>query len=151
MASHFCPVRVGDWIMPVDLLALHKLGEFDVVLGMDWLTKYYATIDCKDQTVTFREPGQAEVVYEDARVRLLFSSIQALLSAPNLDDPLSDNIAKYWKANEAEAIETGGNNSNDSSPNNYFSNASHELGGNEIICGLNRLYIITCLLPVEAV
>ncbi|OAY74057.1 Ubiquitin-conjugating enzyme E2 36, partial [Ananas comosus] len=30
----------------------------------------------------------------------------ALLSAPNLDDPLSDNIAKYWKANEAEAIET---------------------------------------------
>nr|CAD1821801.1 unnamed protein product [Ananas comosus var. bracteatus] len=52
-----CPVRVGDWIMPVDLLALHKLGEFDVVLGMDWLTKYYATIDCKDRTVTFREPG----------------------------------------------------------------------------------------------
>nr|CAD1821842.1 unnamed protein product [Ananas comosus var. bracteatus] len=49
--------------MPVDLLALHKLGVFDVVLGIDWLTKYYATIDCKNRTVTFREPGQAEVVY----------------------------------------------------------------------------------------
>jgi len=58
-----CPVRGGDWIMPVDLLALHKLGEFDVVFDIDWLTKYYATIDCKDRTVTFREPGQAEVVY----------------------------------------------------------------------------------------
>jgi hypothetical protein len=36
-------------------------------------------------------------------------SIQALLSAPNPDDPLSDNIAKHWKANEAEAVETGKN------------------------------------------
>ncbi|OAY79431.1 Ubiquitin-conjugating enzyme E2 36, partial [Ananas comosus] len=34
-------------------------------------------------------------------------SIQALLSAPNLDDPLSDNIAKHWKANEAKAVEIG--------------------------------------------
>lgn len=38
---------------------------------------------------------------------LLLISIQALLSAPNPDDPLSDNIAKHWKANEAEAVETG--------------------------------------------
>jgi len=36
-----------------------------------------------------------------------FSSIQALLSAPNPDDPLSENIAKHWKSNEAEAVETG--------------------------------------------
>lgn len=34
-------------------------------------------------------------------------SIQALLSAPNPDDPLSENIAKHWKANEVEAVETG--------------------------------------------
>ncbi|KAG0519200.1 hypothetical protein BDA96_09G243900 [Sorghum bicolor] len=32
--------------------------------------------------------------------------IQALLSAPNPDDPLSDNIARHWKSNEAEAVET---------------------------------------------
>ncbi|OEL31347.1 Ubiquitin-conjugating enzyme E2 36 [Dichanthelium oligosanthes] len=36
----------------------------------------------------------------------LIFSIQALLSAPNPDDPLSDNVAKHWKANEAEAVET---------------------------------------------
>ncbi|CAL9077930.1 unnamed protein product, partial [Musa acuminata var. zebrina] len=35
------------------------------------------------------------------------TSIQALLSAPNPDDPLSENIAKHWKTNEAEAVETG--------------------------------------------
>lgn len=36
-----------------------------------------------------------------------YLSIQALLSAPNPDDPLSENIAKHWKSNEAEAVETG--------------------------------------------
>ncbi len=34
-------------------------------------------------------------------------SIQALLSAPNPDDPLAENIAKHWKENEAEAVTTG--------------------------------------------
>jgi hypothetical protein len=29
------------------------------------------------------------------------------LSAPNPDDPLADNVAKHWKANETEAVETG--------------------------------------------
>lgn len=34
-------------------------------------------------------------------------SIQALLSAPNPDDPLAENVAKHWKTNEVEAVETG--------------------------------------------
>ncbi len=34
-------------------------------------------------------------------------SIQALLSAPNPDDPLAENVAKHWKDNEKEAILTG--------------------------------------------
>ena len=41
---------------------------------------------------------------------MLKKSIQALLSAPNPDDPLSENIAKHWKSNEAEAVETGDDN-----------------------------------------
>lgn len=36
-------------------------------------------------------------------------SIQALLSAPNPDDPLAENIAKHWKENEQEAVATGEN------------------------------------------
>jgi ubiquitin-conjugating enzyme E2 N len=36
-----------------------------------------------------------------------YGSIQALLSAPNRDDPLAENIAKHWKSDEAEAIATG--------------------------------------------
>ena len=33
-------------------------------------------------------------------------SIQALLSAPNPEDPLADEVAKEWKENEARAIQT---------------------------------------------
>lgn len=35
------------------------------------------------------------------------NSIQALLSAPNPDDPLAENVAKHWKDNEKEAVEMG--------------------------------------------
>lgn len=45
--------------------------------------------------------------YEIHNILLVVFSIQALLSAPNPDDPLSENIAKHWKTNEAEAVETG--------------------------------------------
>ncbi|TXG55043.1 hypothetical protein EZV62_020299 [Acer yangbiense] len=40
------------------------------------------------------------------QIRTVLLSIQALLSAPNPDDPLSENIAKHWKTNEADAVET---------------------------------------------
>lgn len=38
---------------------------------------------------------------------LVDCSIQALLSAPNPDDPLAENIAREWKENEAQAMRTG--------------------------------------------
>ncbi|KAJ8484007.1 hypothetical protein OPV22_016492 [Ensete ventricosum] len=41
------------------------------------------------------------------QIRTVLLSIQALLSSPNPDDPLSENIAKHWKSNEADALETG--------------------------------------------
>jgi ubiquitin-conjugating enzyme E2 N len=41
------------------------------------------------------------------QIRTVLLSIQALLSAPNPDDPLAENIAKHWKSDEAEAVATG--------------------------------------------
>lgn len=34
-------------------------------------------------------------------------SIQALLSAPNPDDPLANDVADHWKSDEPMAIKTG--------------------------------------------
>lgn len=41
------------------------------------------------------------------QIRTVLLSIQALLSAPNPDDPLANDVAEQWKVNEAEAIRTG--------------------------------------------
>lgn len=41
------------------------------------------------------------------QIRTVLLSIQALLSAPNPDDPLANDVAEKWKTNEFEAIEIG--------------------------------------------
>ena len=41
------------------------------------------------------------------QIRTVLLSIQALLSAPNPDDPLANDVAEQWKSNEAQDIETG--------------------------------------------
>ena len=38
------------------------------------------------------------------QIRTVLLSIQSLMSAPNLEDPLDESIADHWKANEDEAI-----------------------------------------------
>eukprot|EP01108_Squamamoeba_japonica_P006973 TRINITY_DN5784_c0_g1_i1.p2 TRINITY_DN5784_c0_g1~~TRINITY_DN5784_c0_g1_i1.p2 ORF type:complete len:166 (-),score=27.13 TRINITY_DN5784_c0_g1_i1:56-508(-) len=40
------------------------------------------------------------------QIRTVLLSIQALLSAPNPDDPLANDVAEHWKTNEKEAIAT---------------------------------------------
>ena len=39
----------------VDFIPL-ELHDFDIILGMDWLSKYKALIDCYAKTVTFQMP-----------------------------------------------------------------------------------------------
>jgi len=38
------------------------------------------------------------------QIRTVLLSIQALLSAPNPDDPLENDVAELWKSNEQEAL-----------------------------------------------
>lgn len=41
------------------------------------------------------------------QIRTVLLSIQALLSAPNPDDPLANDVSEQWKSNEKLAIATG--------------------------------------------
>lgn len=41
------------------------------------------------------------------QIRTVLLSIQALLSAPNPDDPLANDVAQHWKDNDEAAIATG--------------------------------------------
>lgn len=41
------------------------------------------------------------------QVRTVLLSIQALMGAPNPDDPLANDVALHWKTDEKGAIDTG--------------------------------------------
>ena len=40
------------------------------------------------------------------QIRTILLSIQALLGAPNPDDPLANDVAERWKSDEPAAIQT---------------------------------------------
>ena len=45
------------------MLVLDTKG-YDVILGMTWLSKYHAVIDCRNKKVIFRIPLQPEFQFE---------------------------------------------------------------------------------------
>jgi hypothetical protein len=49
-------------------LVLLDMYEFDIILGMDWLSTFHDSIDCFGKKVVFRITGQAEFVFEGDRV-----------------------------------------------------------------------------------
>ena len=46
----FSPVFVEGRCLPADLVVL-DLTDFDVILGMDWLSAHGTTLDCRDKVV----------------------------------------------------------------------------------------------------
>ncbi|GFS38040.1 hypothetical protein Acr_00g0055310 [Actinidia rufa] len=50
-----CEIEIGDRRFVLDFIVL-DMTSFDVIIGMDWLTDYRATIDCVRHQVTFCTP-----------------------------------------------------------------------------------------------
>src|SRR5215813_11619975 len=61
-----CRVQVGDFEYSVDLILLDML-EFDVILGMDWLSSCYASVDCRQKCIVFQYPSRLVFVYHGSR------------------------------------------------------------------------------------
>ncbi|RVW16032.1 Transposon Tf2-12 polyprotein [Vitis vinifera] len=72
-----CIVMIGYREMPVDLVLL-DLQDFDVILGMDWLASYHASVDCFEKKVTFSIPGQPKFSFEGKHVDRPLRMISAL-------------------------------------------------------------------------
>ena len=50
-----CIVELCDRKLEADMFVLDT-GEYDMILGMTWLSKYHAVIDCQKKKVIFRIP-----------------------------------------------------------------------------------------------
>ena len=62
---------------PADLVAL-DMRDFDVVLGMDWLSRHRATLDCYKKEVKLHKPGKMEVKFKGLRRELSSCMISAI-------------------------------------------------------------------------
>lgn len=58
-----CLMVVNDQELTAYLIVLEMCG-FDIILGMDWLAKYHASVDCFAKVVTFLFPGKSPFVVE---------------------------------------------------------------------------------------
>ena len=75
----YSPVFVEGRCLSADLVVL-DLTDFDVILGMDWLSTHGATLDCRDKVVRFRCQDGSEVIFKGDRrgtPRRLISALQA--------------------------------------------------------------------------
>ncbi|GJS01682.1 putative reverse transcriptase domain-containing protein [Tanacetum coccineum] len=50
----------------IDLMPI-KLGSFDIIVGMDWLSKYHARIICDDKIVHIPIDGETLIIREEVR------------------------------------------------------------------------------------
>ena len=52
-----CPLTLENRNCPTDLIVL-SMSEFDVILGIDWLTKYGAVFYCVSKSIAFTMLGR---------------------------------------------------------------------------------------------
>ncbi|KAL5842381.1 hypothetical protein ACOSQ3_012984 [Xanthoceras sorbifolium] len=56
-----CPIRIQEYEFSSDLMEL-PFHDFDLILGMDWLSRHRVIIDCSLKRVTLRTSNGAEVL-----------------------------------------------------------------------------------------
>ncbi|XP_074336813.1 uncharacterized protein LOC141673986 [Apium graveolens] len=79
-----CLIVVEDRNYKVNLLSM-EMHDFDIILGMDWLSEHRATIDCQGKRVIFEDTDKPEFVYQGSQpkgdVKLIFAlKVSKLLS-----------------------------------------------------------------------
>lgn len=56
------------------------IHDFDIILGMDWLSKHRATVDCYKKEVRFNKPGEPDVIFCGER-KILSTSLVCVIQA----------------------------------------------------------------------
>ena len=70
-------VIIGGQEFPADLVTL-DMRDFDVVLGMDWLSSHRATLYCYKKEVKLHRPGKLDVKFRGMRRELSSNMISAM-------------------------------------------------------------------------
>ena len=71
-----CPIKIREYEFLGDLIEF-SFKEFDVIFGMDWLSRHQAIVDCRMKIVTLRTPNEDEVTFIGERSNHLSNVISA--------------------------------------------------------------------------
>ena len=71
-----CLSKIREYEFLGDLIEL-SFKEFDVILGMDWLSRHQVMVDCRMKRVTLRTPNEDEVTFISERSNHLSNVISA--------------------------------------------------------------------------
>ena len=72
-----CPIVIQAREFLADLITL-PFREFDLILGMDWLTKHRAIVDCGQKTVVLRCSDQSKVILQGIRSNVMSNVISSM-------------------------------------------------------------------------
>lgn len=71
------PLEIQGVVFPANLMEL-PFGEFNLILGMDWLIEHRVSLDCAIKRVTLLIIGNSEIVFIDERQDYLSNVISTL-------------------------------------------------------------------------
>ncbi|XP_073041822.1 uncharacterized protein [Primulina eburnea] len=57
-----CIIYINEHTFNAELIQVNMV-EFNVILGMDWLSKSHAIVDCRRKIIKLRTPSQKEITY----------------------------------------------------------------------------------------
>ena len=72
-----CPLTVHDREFSVDLIVL-PFYEFDLILGMDWLSKHRAIVDCDKKTILLKCYDMSKVTIHGIRSEVVSNVISTM-------------------------------------------------------------------------
>ena len=87
-----CPISFDDGVRAADLLPI-DMKDFDLILGMDWLSSHRATIDCHLRRVIFGDLNQPDYVYHASPIPPSIKIISALKARTLLSHGCSGFLA----------------------------------------------------------
>ena len=96
-------VLIGGQEFPVDLIAL-DMRDFDVVLGMDWLSRHRDTVNCYKKEVKLHRSGKLEVKFRGIRRELSSSMICKTRENSNFlkNGKIVISVKKIWNFSKSQ-------------------------------------------------
>ncbi|KAA3487759.1 Transposon Ty3-G Gag-Pol polyprotein [Gossypium australe] len=96
------PLEMQGIVFPVDLMEL-PFGEFDLILGVDWLVKYRANLDCAAKRMILKTLEDKEVLVVGER-RNYLSNVVSVLKAERMVRKACEAFLAFISALKAKEL-----------------------------------------------